>query len=249
MLSFVEEARDRSRANRQREGSDLFDARALELIDPNALDFIRETYPTIPDAVAGGAIWFEQETTERSEDQLISAWAELIEQHTSLVNDSWFGLTESDQERMRKFRHAVPSSAYEYIAKHRVRKFGTDMAIPDNRFREMYRFYKDSLASSGLANLTWGHIGNSHLHVNILPSSEEEIPKAKQLYDLFVTEALKLGGTVSAEHGIGKIKRQYLRQMFGDKGIEEMRRVKQTLDPAGILGVGTMIGESIQNSK
>ncbi|MGE3801919.1 MAG: FAD-binding oxidoreductase [Candidatus Kapaibacterium sp.] len=247
MLSFVEEARDRSRANRQREVSESFDVRALEFIDPNALDFIRETYPTIPESVAGGAIWFEQETTEGSEDQLITAWAELIERHTSLANDSWFGLTESDQERMRKFRHAVPSSAYEYIAEHRVRKFGTDMAVPDNRFREMYKFYKEQLATSGVANLTWGHIGNSHLHVNILPSNEEEIPKAKLLYDLFVTEALKLGGTVSAEHGIGKIKRPYLRQMFGDEGIEEMRRVKQTMDPAGILGIGTMIEGPIQN--
>ncbi len=240
MLDFVEEVRDRSRSNRANDGADLFDARALEFVDAHALAFIRDQYPSIPETAAGGAVWFEQETTEASEDALIADWAGVIERHTRLVDESWFGLTESDQERMRRFRHAVPSSAFEFIAQHHVRKFGTDMGVPDDRFREMYRFYREQLAESGLANMTWGHIGNSHLHVNILPTDESRTVTAKQLYDRFVGEALTLGGTVSAEHGIGKIKGPYLQQMFGEEGIEQMRRVKGVLDPCGILGQGTM---------
>ena len=239
MLDFVDEARDRSLKNRRRKMISL-DARALEFIDYNSLQLIKERYSSIPENASGGAIWFEQEIDEASEDILISQWAEVIERHTNLSNDSWFALSQKDQERMRRFRHTVPSSAYELITAHNIRKFGTDMGVPDHRFREMYQFYQEELERSGLRNLTWGHIGNSHLHVNMLPESEAQIVQAQQIYDRFVSKALDLGGTVSAEHGIGKLKTKYLHQMYGDEGIEEMRSVKRTLDPNGMLGRGTM---------
>lgn len=237
MLDFTEEVRERSRSGGE-QGNRL-EGRAIEFIDANALDFIRGQFPSIPEGAGGGAIWFE---SEGDSDEQIAAWADVIERHTPLMNDSWFALTEKDQKRMREFRHAVPSSAYEFITRHGMRKFGTDMAVPDGRFREMYRFYRTRLAESGLTNLTWGHIGNSHLHVNLLPEREEQVPVAKQLYDEFVAEALRLGGTVSAEHGIGKIKTAYLRRMFGDQAIGQMIAVRRALDPAGILGRGTMTG-------
>ena len=257
-LAFVEEVRSRSRQkavelSNQPSGS-FFEARALEFIDSNALQFIRDTYPAVPLEANGGAVWFEQEIDENSgsalanssmqhhdiEEALIGEWAEIIERHTTLIDDSWFGLTEKDQQRMRDFRHAVPSAAYEFISHHKVRKFGTDMAVPDERFREMLAFYRTHINASGLKNLTWGHIGNSHLHVNILPEHADQVSVAQQLYDASVTEALRLGGTVSAEHGIGKIKKKYLRQMYGEGAINEMNALRTALDPAGILGQGTM---------
>lgn len=249
-LNFVDEVRDLSQHNActhspEQVGS-FFEARAIEFVDKNALDFIRDKYPAIPAEADGGAVWFEQEINVRNassadvHEQLVGQWAEIIERHTVLVDQSWFGLTEKDHQRMRDFRHAVPSAAYEFIAQHKVRKFGTDMAVPDNRFREMLGFYRSQIEPSKLQNVTWGHIGNSHLHVNLLPKNEEQVRKAQQIYDDSVTEALRLGGTVSAEHGIGKIKKKYLYQMYGREGIEEMNKLRSILDPAGILGVGTM---------
>lgn len=244
MIDFVEEVRDRSRAgrgsNREATTGTRIDARAIEYIDANALGFIRGKYPSIPSGARGGAVWFEN---EGSSDELIALWAEVIERHTDLMNDSWFALTEKDQERMREFRHAVPSSAFEFMSQHGMRKFGTDMAVPDSRFREMFDFYRRRLSDPGLPSMTWGHIGNSHLHVNLLPRSESELSAAKLLFDEFVGEALRLEGTVSAEHGVGKIKTAYLRRMFGDAGIAQMIAVRAALDPAGILGVGTMTGK------
>jgi D-lactate dehydrogenase (cytochrome) len=54
-------------------------------------------------------------------------------------------------------------------------------------------------------------------------------------------EALRLGGTISAEHGIGKLRIPYLRQMVGEEGLKQMARVKLALDPNGILSPGNII--------
>ena len=55
------------------------------------------------------------------------------------------------------------------------------------------------------------------------------------LYELFAKKAVEFGGTVSAEHGIGKIKRKFLSLMYTPEQIQQMRRIKQALDPKGLL--------------
>ena len=55
--------------------------------------------------------------------------------------------------------------------------------------------------------------------------------------------AVKLGGTISAEHGIGKIKRDYLRELYGEESLREMAALKRVLDPACILGRGNIFAE------
>jgi D-lactate dehydrogenase (cytochrome) len=70
----------------------------------------------------------------------------------------------------------------------------------------------------------------------MLPRSEEEMSEIKETYIGFAKKAVSLGGTVSAEHGIGKIKHHFLKIMYGDAGIAEMVRVKKVFDPNCILG-------------
>ena len=91
-----------------------------------------------------------------------------------------------------------------------------------------------------MANATFGHIGDCHLHLNILPKNDAEHEKAWALYRELITKTLALGGSISGEHGIGKLKREYLLQMFGPKSIEEMRAVKRVLDPQGLLAPGNI---------
>jgi D-lactate dehydrogenase (cytochrome) len=126
-----------------------------------------------------------------------------------------------------------------------MRKFGTDMAVPVDRFREMFAAYREGLRDSGLENMTWGHIGDAHLHVNILPRDPEEADVAAHLFDRFVRQAIALGGTISAEHGVGKLKRNYLHEMYGDGTIRAMAQIKRHLDPSGLLGRGTMFEEGV----
>src|SRR5437660_5375909 len=249
--AFVREARERSLANRLSssnrgnstvsEGS-VLDARALEYFDVESLRFLRQKYETIP-TKAIGAIFFEQETTGSTEDSLMNDWLGLLERHHALADESWFATNEADQAKLREFRHALPVLMNEWFARYRQRKVSTDMAVPDEAFAEMLRFYQDALRGGDLRYTIFGHIGDNHVHVNILPRNDEEAAKAWEIYLQFIRRAVEVGGTISAEHGIGKLKREYLRELYDEEHIREMAALKRAFDPAGILGRGNIISE------
>ncbi|MEK6281638.1 MAG: FAD-binding oxidoreductase [Acidobacteriota bacterium] len=220
----------------------LLDARALEYFDNESLDFLRAKYETIP-AKAAGAIFFEQETTPATEDALMNEWLELIERHEALSDDSWFATAESDHVRLREFRHALPVLMNEWFARHNQRKVSTDMSVPDEAFPPMLRLYKETLRATNLRYTIFGHIGDNHVHVNILPRDDNEAATAREIYLRFVKRAVEVGGTISAEHGIGKLKREYLRLLYSDQHLREMAALKRAFDPAGILGRGNIFSE------
>ena len=222
--------------------SRYIDARALEYFDSESLNFLRQKYSTVP-ANAMGAIFFEQETTPANEDSVMSDWLALIEQHHALSDQSWFANNEQDHAKLREFRHALPVLMNEWFAKYRQRKVSTDMSVPDEAFPEMLKFYQDALRGGDLRYTIFGHIGDNHVHVNILPRDDNEAAKAWEIYHGFIRKAVELGGTISAEHGIGKLKREYLRELYGDQHLREMAELKRAFDPAGILGRGNMFSE------
>ena len=90
----------------------------------------------------------------------------------------------------------------------------------------------------------FGHIGDNHPHVEIILRSMEDFEKANVLYDEFARKAVELGGSPSAEHGIGKIKTHYIRMMYGEDGVRALRNVKYALDPNGVLNIGNILEES-----
>jgi D-lactate dehydrogenase (cytochrome) len=226
-----------------REGTAL-DARALEYFDAESLGFLRQRYETIPvDAV--GAIFFEQETTPATEDSLMNQWLGLVESHHALADQSWFATNEADQSKLREFRHALPVLMNEWFARHNQKKVSTDMAVPDDEFAGMLRFYQDHLRGGNLRYTIFGHIGDNHVHVNILPRNDEEAGRAWEIYRKFIRRAVEVGGTISAEHGIGKLKREYLVELYGEAHLREMAELKLAFDPAGILGRGNMFKEEL----
>ena len=239
LLDFVNEARNISFETRKTSAANSMDATVLEYFDENSLNFIRGKFPETPENMAG-AIFFEQETTDETEDALFEQWNELLEKHNAELESSWFTVNAQDQAKMRDFRHALPVSVNEKVVRNRQRKIGTDMAVPDEKFASFLRFYKQKLNESGLDYVIFGHIGDNHLHANLLPKDAEEAARAKHLYGRFIAQAVMLGGTVSAEHGIGKLKTHYLDVMFGERYLNEMAEIKRAFDPNGILGRGNI---------
>jgi len=244
LLNFVNEAREKSFATRRQgdaetRGKSGIDASLIEYFDENALKFISEKFPEVP-ANAKGAIFFEQETDAETEDALLEQWNELLEKNGADLEQSWFTTTEQDREKMRAFRHALPVSVNERIVKYKQKKVGTDMAVPDECFASFLRFYKEKLDASGLEYVIFGHIGDNHLHANMIPKDDEQAKTARHLYGRFIAQSIMLGGTISAEHGIGKHKSKYLYVQYGERYLNEMAELKRAFDPHGILGRGNM---------
>jgi D-lactate dehydrogenase (cytochrome) len=86
-----------------------------------------------------------------------------------------------------------------------------------------------------------GHIGDNHVHVNMLPRSEAEFAAGRELAAAWAQQAVAWGGTVSAEHGIGKLKGELLRKMYGSDSIAAMGRLIQVFNPGRRLNRGNML--------
>lgn len=249
LLNFVWKARNISFETRKNEiqnskpkTQSSIDANLIEYFDEKALKFISEKFAQIPEN-AKGAIFFEQETNAETEDVLLEQWNNLLEKHKSDLENSWFTTTEQDREKMREFRHALPVAVNERVVRNRQRKVGTDMAVPDDKFASFLKFYKEKLDESGIDYVIFGHIGDNHLHANLLPKTADEAIKARHLYGRFIAQAIMLGGTISAEHGIGKLKSKYLYVQYGERFLNEMVELKKAFDPNGILGRGNIFNE------
>jgi D-lactate dehydrogenase (cytochrome) len=222
--------------------SGVVDARLLESFDGSSLDFMRGHDASIPRR-ARAAIWFEQETRDDTESAIQERWLALAESHRALANDSWFAAGPEGRRRFREFRHALPVGVNEWLSRHGQRKIAGDMAVPDEAFDRMIAAYHEGLDPTGLAWLAFGHLGNNHLHVNILPRDDGEAARGREAYGRLVERITAMGGTVSAEHGLGKIKARHLAAMYGPGVFAEMAALKRAFDPAMILGRGNMIPE------
>lgn len=240
LFSFVDEVRELSLAafGSSRRSSGL-SARLIEFFDRQSLTLLSEKYPQIPSGAAG-AIWVEQEHTLDDDEEVLSAWYSLIEKYTVLFSDTWAATNEKSHEELREFRHSLPLMVTDIIGRNGQVKFGTDTAVPDVHNYRFYRSIMEHIQIAGLPYVVYGHIGNSHYHANVFVSKDSEIPRARQFYSSVLTEALSLGGTISAEHGVGKIKKEYLVQMYGQQTVEAMKAIKKAFDPAMLLGRGNV---------
>ena len=220
------------------------EARAIEFFDRESLNFLRQKYSTIP-AEAVAAVFFEQETTAATEESVLEQWLTLLDRYHALAEDSWFATNTADQAKLREFRHQLPVLMNEWFAHYRQRKVSTDMSVPDEAFPGMLRLYQDTLRDSGLRYTIFGHIGDNHVHVNILPRDDAEGARARELYVQFLKHAAAVGGTLSAEHGVGKLKREYLPLFYSDDQLRALAAIKRALDPNGILGRGNIFSETL----
>lgn len=238
-LDFIEESRNESLNSRKNKLYFSIDALALEYFDKFALDFLRDDFPNIP-LDAESAVWFEQELKEDSSHQITELWINLIEKHNGDLNHSWIAMNEKDKSQFVEFRHRISTKVNEFISSRNFRKLGTDFAVPDNELKNFYFQLKNDATKAGLDYVIYGHFGNSHIHLNMLPKNSKEFETAKNLYNDMCLSAIKSGGTFAAEHGVGKNKKMLLYKMYDEKVIAEMWRIKQTLDPNMILGSGNI---------
>lgn len=237
-LNFLVKARETSFKSRKSKNPDFIDSTALEFFDEKSLNFLKDDFSGIPPG-AKAAIWFEQNCIG-NEETLLGLWIELFNEYGGNEEEAWFALTDKDKQKIIDFRHSISANVNEFVTRNNFRKLGTDVAVPDDYFIDFYKEITSIVEDEKMDYVIYGHFGNSHVHLNMLPKSEEEFKKGKELYKKICLRAIELGGTFSAEHGVGKNKTEYLVTMYGKENINAMREIKKVFDPNYIFGVGNI---------
>ena len=230
------------------------DPAAIEFFNHDALDLLRRmksessAFAQIPALRPHFHTALYTEFHGESDDELEEAVMQVMEAATTLGasdEDTWYATTDRELEPLKAFRHATPEAVNLVIDERRrecpgLAKLGTDMSVPDEHLEATLRMYNAELADAGLESVIFGHIGNNHLHVNILPHDLDDYERGRQLYLSWARRAVDIGGSVSAEHGIGKVKAPFLAMMYGEAAIDEMRALRRLFDPDGMLNRGNL---------
>lgn len=238
-LDFVESVRSRSRLA------------AIEYFDGNALSILRAhddggcPVPEGYECMIYVEIHSDSEEEARADIRLIGEAMEAVGESCA---NTWAARSLPDRERLLELRHKVPESVNALIAERKrmdkaIAKVGSDMAVPDAHLKDVFAMYRRGLAERGFQFAIWGHIGNNHVHVNVLPREKADMAAGKAMFMEWAKEVVAMGGTVSAEHGTGKNKAAFLPILYGEKGVREMAAVKRCFDPECILGAGNLFPE------
>jgi D-lactate dehydrogenase (cytochrome) len=151
-------------------------------------------------------------------------------------------------DQLLAFREGAPAGVNRRVGEAkrsidaRIEKTAADMIVPFERFAEMMALYREGFERRGLDFAIWGHASDGNVHPNVLPRSYEDVVAGKEAILEFGREVARLGGCPLAEHGVGRnrVKQRLLRDLYGDRGIDEMRAIKQALDPDWKLAPGVL---------
>ncbi|MEM3678025.1 MAG: FAD-binding oxidoreductase [Candidatus Bathyarchaeia archaeon] len=222
---------------------------SIEFFDNRSLLLLRkdEDFPkNISVSTSTTAILTDFYYTDDGElEEMAEKLQEDLEQYGLGSGNACLGVNEREVEILHSMRHKLPQKINEELSRRKrsipdLHKMGTDTAVPRGRVVNLLRSYRRLLLESNLEHLIFGHIGEGHVHVNLLPRDVRELSQAKGVVLELARMAVKLGGSISGEHGIGKIKRDFLKVMYGESQIKLMQRIKKALDPHLILCPGNI---------
>ena len=155
---------------------------------------------------------------------------------------------QSRADQLLAVREAIPASVNQRVGRAkqtidpRIEKTAADMVVPFDRLDELLTAYETGFGARGLDVAIWGHISDGNLHPNVIPRSFADVESGKAVILELGREAIRLGGAPLAEHGVGRnpVKQQLLAQLYGRDGLDDMRAVKQAIDPEWKLAPGVL---------
>lgn len=204
---------------------------ALEIMDGAALDMIRDFAAVNLPEQTRALLMIE---VDGSNEQLASAVETVI---SAARNDGCLEAIAAnslaEKEQLWKLRKSL-SPALRTIA---PKKINEDVVVPVSRIPALINGLQQLSEKHQIRIVNFGHAGNGNLHVNLLtnPDDEEEAKRASAcLKDVFEL-VLQLGGTLSGEHGIGLVKRDFVSLEISEPALALMQSIKQSFDPDGIL--------------
>ena len=234
-------------------GSGPLDVSAVELVDDRALQAMPEeafTRARLPRPPFGATLLVVQ-IESADDDTTLAALHDVVER-CGIAGDLHLAAPDDDRGATRLFelREAAPRAVNALVAaaKHtdpRIEKTAGDMVVPFARLAESIDLYRRTFARHELDYALWGHASDGNLHPNVIPRSFQDVERGREAIVEIAHAIVQMGGAPLAEHGVGRsaLKQQLLRELYGDTGIEEMRAVKQALDPTCKLAPGVLFPE------
>lgn len=216
---------------------------ALELLDRTFLHLVAREGGEVP-ALARGAdalllVEFER-ATERSARGVVGDAVRGVSAWTTEVETA---VTPEDAESLWRIRHAASPILARLPETHRSLQVIEDGAVPVAQLAEYVRLVRNVTAAQGLDAVIFGHAGDGNVHVNLLVDttrSDWQARVAAVLRDVSAGTAV-LGGSLSGEHGDGRLRASTLETVFGGELMRLFQDIKTTFDPAGILNPGVKL--------
>jgi glycolate oxidase len=133
-------------------------------------------------------------------------------------------------------------SAFSALARLAPTTILEDATVPRSELAKMIRFVAEVAKKYDLRVGTFGHMGDGNLHPTFLTDerNKDEMHRVEEAFKEIFDEAIRLGGTITGEHGIGMAKKSFLPKFAGDAQMRVMRALRRALDPNGILNPGKM---------
>ncbi|HEX3988795.1 MAG TPA: FAD-linked oxidase C-terminal domain-containing protein, partial [Verrucomicrobiae bacterium] len=117
-----------------------------------------------------------------------------------------------------------------------------DATVPRSELAAMIRFVESIAVKYKLRIGTFGHMGDGNLHPTFLTDerNKDEMNRVEEAFKEIFDEAIRRGGTITGEHGVGMAKKSFLPKFLGDAQMRVTRELRRVLDPNGILNPGKM---------
>ena len=205
---------------------------AIEYLDGQTMDYAGAGFPT---EIPQGAFCVLTEA-DGSHDEAARVRADVVE----LLDEEATALhapeTAADIAALWRWREGVTLR----VAAHRGGKVSEDIAVPLDRLAEAIEASLEIGRRHELAAASWGHAGDGNLHTTYLvsPADASELARAARASDELFELALRLGGTISGEHGVGLLKSPWLARRLGPRASELHAAVKHAFDPQNLLNPG-----------
>jgi glycolate oxidase len=205
--------------------------RCMELMDGATLEALRKAGNPI-DPRAGALLLVEVDGSAGDAETAAQRVADHCERAGAIEV-----LTAQDaahRERLWSARRDM-SHAVRRLAKH---KLAQDVVVPRQRVVELLDRVARASERSGVRFLTYGHVGDGTLHVNFFWDGDDEVPRVEKAVEELLRDVVALGGSLTAEHGVGILRAPYLPLEQSPRLIALQRGLKRAFDPRGLLNPG-----------
>ncbi len=207
---------------------------ALEFMDGNAIDMVRGEVPSDLHPQAGALLMIEVDGGAAQLDDLTAQVAQAAQVEGTLTIHQ--AQTSEEAAALWDVRKAL-SPALRRVA---PKKINEDVVVPVSRIPELVDRLSDISARHAIHIVNFGHAGNGNLHVNLLYDADDAGQQKRAedcLQEVFAT-VLAMNGTISGEHGIGLVKRDWVAKELDAVSLQLMHAIKRQFDPKGILNPG-----------